>query len=114
MVLCFFLIPLSSNSDFTIEPIDMLLGTVAGALMCTARVLIAIAFAIGLAAPAEALISTAALYQTLYSAIFAEQSLNLLQTLGLLFGVAGVFFLAFLDECVNRIKKRRQIRQLKL
>ena len=96
-VLTLFLIPLSGSTDFNIEAKDMLVGTGVGFLMCMARVLIAIGFAIGLAGPAEALMTTTALYQTLIGAIFADQTLSLLEILGLLLGLAGVFTLAFMD-----------------
>mmetsp|Transcript_13299 Transcript_13299/g.18134 ORF Transcript_13299/g.18134 Transcript_13299/m.18134 type:complete len:92 (+) Transcript_13299:1125-1400(+) len=57
--------------------------------------------------------STHALYQSLLSAIFADQSLSLLEILGVLLGLAGVFFMAFLDTCVERIQKKRLIQRLK-
>ena len=109
-----FLIPLSGNADFTITMNDIWLGTAAGLLMCLGRIFVTIGVAVGLAGPAEALMSTHALYQSLLSAIFADQSLTVLEILGVLLGLAGVFFMAFLDTCVDRIKAKNEIKRLKM
>ena len=111
-VLTLFLIPLS-NTDFTITWTDLAIGAGAGLLMCMGRVFVTIGVAIGLAGPAEALMSTHALYQSLISAIFAGQTLSVIEILGVLLGLAGVFFMAFLDTCVDKCQKRREIRRLK-
>ena len=71
-------------------------------LMCLGRIFVTIGVAVGLAGPAEALMSTHALYQSLLSAIFASQTLHLLEIMGILLGLAGVFFMAFLDTCVGK------------
>ena len=113
-VLSMFLIPLSGNPDFTITMNDIWLGTAAGLLMCLGRIFVTIGVAVGLAGPAEALMSTHALYQSLLSAIFADQSLTLLEILGVLLGLAGVFFMAFLDTCVERIQQKKAIQRLKM
>ena len=81
--------------------------------MCLGRVFVTIGVAFGLAGPAEALMSTHALYQSLLSAIFAGQTLSLLEILGVLLGLIGVFFMAFLDTCVEKFKMRREIQRLK-
>lgn len=112
-ILTCFLIPLSSNSEFTITWNDFAIGTAAGLLMCLGRVSVTIGVAIGLAGPAEALMSTHALYQSLLSAIFAGQALSLLEFLGVTLGLAGVFFMAFLDTCVEKIQMKNRIKQLK-
>ena len=103
-VLTLFLIPLSGNTEFTITMNDIWLGGLAGLLMCLGRIFVTIGVAVGLAGPAEALMSTHALYQSVLSAIFDGQSLSLLEILGVLLGLAGVFFMAFLDTCVERIQ----------
>lgn len=105
LILTCFLIPLSQNDtdDFTITWEDLGFGFIAGMLMCLGRIFVTIGVAVGLAGPAEALMSTHALYQSLLSAIFASQSLSLLEILGILLGLAGVFFMAFLDTCVQKI-----------
>lgn len=113
-VLSLFLIPLSGNADFTITMNDIWLGTAAGLLMCLGRIFVTIGVAVGLAGPAEALMSTHALYQSLLSAIFADQSLTVLEILGVLLGLAGVFFMAFLDTCVERIRAKNEIKRLKM
>ena len=111
-VLTLFLIPLSNNSEFTITWKDLGIGAGAGLLMCMGRIFVTIGVATGLAGPAEALMSTHALYQALLSAIFAAQGLSLLEILGILLGLAGVFCMAFLDTCVDKFRMRREIRRL--
>lgn len=81
--------------------------------MCLGRVSVTIGVAVGLAGPAEALMSTHALYQSLLSAIFAGQTLSLLEFLGVILGLAGVFFMAFLDTIVEKIQMKNQIKRLK-
>jgi len=71
LILTMFLIPLSNNNEFTITWNDLLVGLAAGGLMCLGRIFVTIGVAVGLAGPAEALMSTHALYQSLLSAIFA-------------------------------------------
>ena len=61
-ILTMFLFPLSSSTDFTITWTDLGIGMAAGLLMCMGRVFVTIGVAIGLAGPAEALMSTHALY----------------------------------------------------
>ena len=61
-ILTLFMIPLSGNPDYTINWSDLWLGGAAGFLMCMGRVFVTIGVAIGLAGPAEALMSTHALY----------------------------------------------------
>lgn len=112
-ILTCFLIPLSNNSEFTITWTDLGIGTAAGLLMCLGRVSVTIGVAIGLAGPAEALMSTHALYQSVLSLIFAGQHLTLLELLGVILGLAGVFFMAFLDTCVEKIKMKKEIKRLK-
>ena len=108
-----FLIPLSNNPDFTITWKDLGVGMAAGMLMCLGRVFVTIGVAVGLAGPAEALMSTHALYQSLLGAIFAGQSLSLLEILGVLLGLLGVFVMAFLDTCVEKYKMRKEIKRVR-
>ena len=112
-VLTLFLIPLSNNADFTITWEAVGYGTLAGLLMCLGRIFVTIGVAVGLAGPAEALMSTHALYQSIASAIFDGQSLTALEVAGVLLGLAGVFFMAFLDTCVERIQQKKAIAKAK-
>ena len=57
--------------------------------------------------------STHALYQSLLGAIFAGQSLSLLEILGVLLGLSGVFVMAFLDTCVAKYKLRKEIQRVR-
>lgn len=63
-ILTLFLIPLQNNpeTDYIINWEDMWVGGAAGFLMCMGRIFVTIGVAIGLAGPAEALMSTHALY----------------------------------------------------
>ena len=81
--------------------------------MCLGRIFVTIGVAVGLAGPAEALMSTHALYQSLLSAIFDGQTLSLLEILGVLFGLGGVFCMAFIDTVYEKFKMRKEIRRLK-
>jgi len=112
LVLSFFLIPLNGKMDFTLTWDDMGVGFAAGLLMCLGRISVTIGVAIGLAGPAEALMSTHALYQSLLSAIIDGQSLSLLEILGVLLGLLGVFCMAFLDVCVDKMQKKNEIKRL--
>ena len=85
-----FLFPLSNNDEFTITWADIAVGASAGMLMCLGRIFVTIGVAIGEAGPAEALMSTHALYQSLLSAIFAGQTLSALEICGVLLGLGGV------------------------
>ena len=56
--------------------------------------------------------STHALYQSLLSAIFASQALSLLEFLGVALGLVGVFCMAFLDTCMEKITMKNRIKKL--
>ena len=71
-IMCFFLIPLLRNSDFVFTWLDLSRGTLAGIGMTLGRILIAIAVAEGIAGPAQALMSTHALWQSLWTTLFAS------------------------------------------
>ena len=85
----FFLIPLQDKMVLTWTDIGV--GFAAELLMETSRILLSYGVAIGLAGPAQALMSTHALHQALCGAIFASQTLNALQISGILLGLVGVF-----------------------
>lgn len=108
------MIPLSGNAEFTITWGDLAIGMAAGFLMCLGRISVTIGVATGLAGPAEALMSTHALYQSLLSAIFASQELTLLEILGVLLGLVGVFCMAFLDTCVDKYRMKKEIKRLQV
>ena len=59
-ILCLFLIPLSNELDIGWKELGI--GCVAGILICLGRILISITISIGLAAPAQSLISTQAIH----------------------------------------------------
>lgn len=112
-ILSMFLFPLFFSTDFEITWKDLAVGMAAGGLMCLGRIFVTIGVAIGLAGPAEALMSTHALYQSLLSAIFDGQKLSVLEILGVLLGLIGVFCMAFLDTCVDKYKTKQEIKRLK-
>jgi len=70
-LLSFFLIPLLQVEGFTIGINELAIGTASGILICSGRILISIGISVGLAAPAQALMSTHALHQAFWSAMFA-------------------------------------------
>ena len=113
LILTLFLIPLSENPDFNIEWKDLGVGMAAGLLMCLGRIFVTIGVAIGLAGPAEALMSTHALYQSLLSAIIDGQSLSFLEIMGVVLGLVGVFCMAFLDMIVDKYRTKNEIKRLK-
>ena len=62
-ICCFLLIPLlSEEADFEYGPKEVIVGSIAGMLVALGRVFISIAVSAGLAAPAQALMSTHALW----------------------------------------------------
>lgn len=72
LVFCFFLISLADEMTRTIEFKDILIGAAAEGLMETSRVLLSYGIAVGLAGPAQALMSTHALWQVIWGAIFVD------------------------------------------
>ena len=69
------LYPLSQ--EMTIGWRELGIGAVAGCLICSSRIFISIGISNGLAAPAQALMSTNSLYQACLSAAVAGQTLTL-------------------------------------
>ena len=61
-LLSLLLIPLTKEPDFEFGWEELAIGSVAGCLICLARIFIAIAVSIGLAGPAQALMSTHGLH----------------------------------------------------
>ena len=108
----FFFIPLSQNADFEIGFREILIGGVAGCLICLGRIFISIGVSVGLAAPAQSLMSTHALHQAFWSAAVAGQALTLFQYLGLACGLLGVFSISYFDHLANKIKLKRQLSKL--
>ena len=109
-VFCLFLIPLSKVMDITAN--DLLLGAAAEALMESARVCIAYGVHIGLAGPAQALMSTHALWQVLAGAIFANSSVSALQIAALLLGLAGVSLISYFDHLLTKLTEAKNKRKL--
>jgi len=64
-------IPLLNNPEVNLTYTDMLIGGIAGCLVALGRILISVAVSIGLAGPAQSLMSTHALHQSFWSAIVA-------------------------------------------
>ena len=112
LILSLFLIPLSNNDSYEITWRDLGIRMAAGLLMCLGRVFVTIGVAIGLAGPAEALMCTHSLYQSLLSAIFDGQVLSPLEISGVLLGLIGVFFMAFLDTCRDKYELNKKIKVL--
>ena len=77
------------------------IGAAAGIMIGLGRILMAIAVAVGIAAPAQALMSTHALYQTMWSTVLDGQSFTTLQALGIMFGFLGVFTISAVNYLVE-------------
>ena len=75
-LLSFFLIPLSNKFDY--DWTDIIIGSIAGILICSGYICISIGVSKGLAGPAGALMSTHAIHQAFWSMVIAGQALNLL------------------------------------
>ena len=107
----FLLIPLSDEIDIGWKEIGI--GAGAGVLMCLGRIFISIGVSTGLAAPAQALMSTLALHQALWSAAVAGQTLSFFQILGLIFGILGVFSISFFDHLATKVKRANKLKELR-
>ena len=107
LIFCFFLLPLKSEMTITVE--DILVGAAAEGLMETARVLLAYGIEKGLAGPAQALMSTHALWQVICGAIFVNSPVTGLQIAGLLLGLAGVFSISYFDYLHTKMQKKKQM-----
>jgi len=98
---CLFLIKLSE--EMTITWRDLGIGLAAEILMETSHILLSYGVSIGLAGPAQALMSTHAMWQSLCGAIFANKTLNALQIAGILLGLVGVFSITYFDYLANKL-----------
>ena len=107
---CLFLIPLSKVMDITAN--DLMVGAAAEVLMESARVGIAYGVHIGLAGPAQALMSTHALWQVLAGAIFANSPVSALQIAALLLGLAGVSLISYFDHLLTKLTEAKKKRKL--
>ena len=99
-ICCFFWFPLSST-DFRPDLTQVIIGIIAGCLMSLARVFISVAVSIGLAAPANSLMTTHSIHQSCWSAAIGGQTLSPLQILGLIFGLVGVFSISYFDHLAS-------------
>ena len=70
--------------------------------------------AIGKAGPAQALVSTHALWQASYGAIFAGQTLDSWQIAGIFIGLLGVFSISYIDHLANRAVQNKKLGELQL
>ena len=73
---CFLFPSLLNHPDFTFEWTDLARGSLAAFFITVGRILIAEAISVGIAGPAQALMSTHALHQALWTATFANQPLS--------------------------------------
>jgi hypothetical protein len=83
---------------------NLIIGTIAGLLFSLARINMSMAIALGIAGPAQALISTHSLYQTMWSAVLDGQALTFWQLSGIAFGLLGVFVMTCIDTLIKRLK----------
>jgi len=86
------------------------IGAVAGIMIGLGRIFVAMAVAVGIAAAVQALMSTHALHQTLWSTIVDGQSFTTLQALGLMFGLLGVFTLSAVNYFVEQAIHNKNVK----
>ena len=84
-----------------------MIGAAAECLMETARVLLSFGIEKGLAGPAQALMSTHALWQVIWGAIFADSAVTGLQWAGLALGLAGVFSISYFDYLMTKMAQKK-------
>ena len=111
ILFCLFLISLTEKMEITWR--DIGLGFAAELLMETSRILLSYGISIGLAGPAQALMSTHALYQALCGAIFASQTLSGLQIAGIVLGLVGVFSISYFDNLANKVVLKRKLTRMR-
>ena len=113
IILSMFLIPLCQEEGFTLGIEELAVGSIAGILICQGRIFISIGVSVGLAGPAQSLMSTHSLHQAFWSSIIASQALNFLQVLGMILGLCGVFSISVLDHLANKYKAKGQLKKQK-
>jgi len=86
------------------------IGAAAGIMIGLGRIFIAIAIVSGIAAPAQALMSTFALHQTLWSTVVDGQTFSTLQALGLMFGLLGVFTISAVNYFVEHAIHEKNVK----
>lgn len=69
--------------------------------MDAGSMLVGVAVAIGIAGPAQALMSTHSIHMALWSTVIDNQTIELLQALGMLFGLASVFVIGLAQQIMN-------------
>ena len=86
----------------TIEWSDILVGSAGGFLMEISRLLIAYGVSTGLAGPAQALMSMHALWQAMYGAIFAGQTLTTFQVIGVACCFVAASMMSLFDTLMSK------------
>ena len=98
---------LATDDDFPLTFNNILIGTAAGTLMTLGRLFVSLAVAIGIAGPAQAMMSTHALHQAMWSAAIDGQVLTFWQSLGLSFGILGVFTMSLIDIVIKKLSSNK-------
>ena len=75
--------------------------------MTLGRLFIALAVSIGIAGPSQALMSTHALHQAMWGATIDGQVLTFWQSLGISFGLLGVFTMSFIDIVIKKFTSKK-------
>lgn len=96
-------IVLVNDPIYTFRWADLGIGLAAGVLMCVARALLAVAVQIGIAAAAQALNSTHAVWQAFWGVVIGGQMITWLQGLGVGLSLLGVVVISCIKLIINVI-----------
>ena len=97
------------TKDFEWTWRTIIVGAISGTLMDSGSLLMGIAVAIGIAGPAQALMSTHSIHQTFWSAVIDKQALTVLQSSGLALGVVSVTVISlatYIEQLFERGDKK--------
>ena len=97
------------TKDFEWTWRTIIVGAISGTLMDSGSLLMGIAVAIGIAGPAQALMSTHLIHQTFWSAVIDKQALTVLQSSGLALGVVSVTVISlatYIEQLFERGDKK--------
>jgi len=111
LINCCLLFALSEK--MTLEWKDIFIGGVAGTLIDVAIVLCALGIAGGKGGPAQALMSTNALWQAVFGAAFAGQTMGVWQIIAMILGLLGVFSISYFDHLANRVTQYKLLSELR-
>lgn len=96
-------IVLVNDPIYTFRWADIGVGMVAGVLMSVGRALLAVAIQIGIAAAAQSLMSTHAVWQAFWGVVIGGQIITWLQGLGVGLSILGVIVISCIKLIINKL-----------